>query len=156
MTELLTQNSKMAKSSKDTGWLIVNFGIPAYRSADGTITCPLAGACGELGGCYALQGSYTWSPVKAAYEYRLSVTRQDNFKEVMINEVNKWRKKAEKKDLKLAVRVHDSGDYYSAEYYLAWQQIAKACPDVKFYSYTKMVPLVKRLGTTDNFVMTLS
>jgi hypothetical protein len=39
------------------------------------------------------------------------------------------------------IRVHDSGDYYSREYIEKWFAIARSLPDVRFYSYTKSVPL---------------
>ena len=43
------------------------------------------------------------------------------------------------------VRVHDSGDYYSKEYLLKWFEIAKKMPDIKFYSYTNNVNMIKKL-----------
>jgi hypothetical protein len=156
MTELLTQNGKIAKSGAENGFHVVNFGIPAYRSQDGTITCPMAGSCGVDGGCYALQGSYTWTPVKAAYEYRLAVTRQDNFVAVMTAEIAKIRKRAAKKQLKVAVRVHDSGDFYSYQYMMSWFDIARANPDIQFYAYTKMVDLAHRIPRPLNFTLILS
>jgi hypothetical protein len=35
------------------------------------------------------------------------------------------------------VRIHVSGDFYSEAYFLAWIDVAKQRPDVKFYAYTK-------------------
>ena len=43
-----------------------------------------------------------------------------------------------------AVRIHDSGDFYSEDYMLSWFRIAEAVPSVRFYAYTKMVVLVKK------------
>ena len=37
----------------------------------------------------------------------------------------------------LVVRVHDSGDFFSADYLRAWYTIAKTLPKVTFYAYTK-------------------
>ena len=42
---LLTQNSKIKKTSKHFGVKLMNFGIPAYKSASGKLTCPMADAC---------------------------------------------------------------------------------------------------------------
>lgn len=43
-----------------------------------------------------------------------------------------------------AVRVHESGDYFTFSYFAAWMQVATAFPGVKFYSYTKSLPHVVR------------
>ena len=48
---LLTQNSKLKKTSKKLGVRVFNFGIPAYKSASGKLTCPMADACVKF--CYA-------------------------------------------------------------------------------------------------------
>jgi hypothetical protein len=37
-------------------------------------------------------------------------------------------------------RIHDSGDFYSQEYFDAWISAAKAMPDILFYAYTKSLP----------------
>ena len=132
---LLTQNSKLKKTSKHFNKRVFNFGIPAYKSNTGLVTCPLAGECVKF--CYAKKGAYIWSNVKPAFEKRLEATQQDNFVEVMIEEVKK--KKAD------FVRVHDSGDYYSKEYLLKWFVIAEALPNVKFYSYTNNINMIKNL-----------
>jgi len=53
---LLTQNSKIKKTSKKLEVRLFNFGIPAYKSASGKITCPFAGDCVKF--CYAKKGAY--------------------------------------------------------------------------------------------------
>ena len=112
---LLTQNSKLKKTSKYFDKRVFNFGIPAYKSNTGKITCPLAGECVKY--CYAQKGAYIWSNVSPAFEKRLLITKKNNFADIMIDEIK--RKKAE------YIRVHDSGDYYSKEYLLKWLEIAK-------------------------------
>ena len=42
---LLTQNSKLKRTSKALGVRVFNFGIPAYKSASGKLTCPMAKDC---------------------------------------------------------------------------------------------------------------
>ena len=132
---LLTQNSKLKKTSKYFGKRVFNFGIPAYKSNTGKITCPLAGECVKY--CYAQKGAYIWSNVSPAFEKRLLITKKNNFADIMIDEIK--RKKAE------YIRVHDSGDYYSKEYLLKWLEIAKKLPNIKFYSYTNNVNQIKKL-----------
>ena len=135
MTDLLTQNSKIKHTGQLHGQRLFNFGIPAGFSSTGLKTCPMAGTCAI--GCYAKAGAYIWGNVKPAYEHRLAITQQANFKELMNAELR--RKRAS------VVRIHDSGDYYSLDYIMAWFAIMIENPTVKFYSYTKMVPLFLRL-----------
>ncbi len=138
---LLTQNSKIKKTSKHFGVKLMNFGIPAYKSASGKLTCPMADECVKF--CYAKKGAYIWSNVQPAFEKRYELSKTDKFIESMNDEIR--RKKPD------FVRVHDSGDYYSRAYLNKWIQIAKDNPDVKFYSYTNMVKLTKEVQLPDNY-----
>jgi hypothetical protein len=67
------------------------------------------------------------------------VTRQDNAAEVLGLELIKLLDRADKRRRKLVIRVHDSGDFYSASYQMMWYHIARAFPSVTFYAYTKQV-----------------
>ena len=138
---LLTQNSKIKKTSKHFGVKLMNFGIPAYKSASGRLTCPMADECVKF--CYAKKGAYIWSNVQPAFEKRYELSKTDKFIESMNDEIR--RKKPD------FIRVHDSGDYYSRAYLNKWIQIAKDNPDVKFYSYTNMVQLTKEIQLPDNY-----
>ncbi len=138
---LLTQNSKIKKTSKHFGVKLMNFGIPAYKSASGKLTCPMADECVKF--CYAKKGAYIWSNVQPAFEKRYELSKTDKFIESMNDEIR--RKKPD------FVRVHDSGDYYSRAYLNKWIQIAKDNPDVKFYSYTNMIKLTKEVQLPDNY-----
>lgn len=131
--ELLTQNSKIKKTSKEFNVRLFNFGIPAYKTATGKLTCPMADTCVKF--CYARKGAYSWSNVKPAFEKRYEATKLDSFVDTMVQAIEK--KKA------TYIRVHDSGDYYSRAYMLKWFKIAEKLPNVRFYSYTNMVELVK-------------
>jgi len=142
--ELLTQNGKMKRSS-NSQYTIFNFGIPAYKSRTGMRTCPWAGNCAKEGGCYALNGPYRWGTVKNAYEERLEVTKSREFHHIMDYEIKKKAKTVIKKGKQVVVRVHDSGDFYSAKYFNKWMKVAEMNKDVKFYAYTKAVSLSKRL-----------
>lgn len=128
---LITQNSKLKSTSREMGLRVFNFGIPAYKSATGKLTCPFADKCVKY--CYAQKGAYIWGNVKPAFERRYEATKQDNFVEMMVEELVK--KKAD------YLRIHDSGDYYSNDYIYKWFAIANALPHVRFYSYTKSIPL---------------
>src|SRR5215475_9524310 len=39
------------------------------------------------------------------------------------------------------IRIHVSGDFYSAEYFRAWCEVASAHPDKVFYAYTKSLKI---------------
>lgn len=145
MTQLLTQNKKM-KASSTGSHVVYNFGIPAYKSDTGLVTCPMAGSCAK--GCYARQGAYAWTPVKAAYEWRLEQTLKASFIAEMTAAIKKLEVKTSKQ---LVVRIHDSGDFYNKKYLDKWLTIINALPGVKFYAYTKMIPLFKSLQLPENF-----
>ena len=93
--------------------------------------------------CYAKKGAYIWSNVQPAFEKRYQITKQDDFVEQMTTEIAK-----KKPDY---IRVHDSGDYYSKEYLRRWLQIAAIHPDIKFYSYTNCVEMLKSVELPDNY-----
>jgi hypothetical protein len=138
---LLTQNTKLKKTSKALGLRVFNFGIPAYKSASGKLTCPMADECVKF--CYAKKGAYIWSNVQPAFENRYQLSKTEDFIDAMNNEIK--RKKPD------YVRVHDSGDYYSKAYLQKWIQVAIHNPEVKFYSYTNMVDMILNTSLPDNY-----
>ena len=139
---LLTQNGKLKSTSKKLGVKVYNFGIPAYRSVTGKMTCPMADECVQF--CYARKGAYIWGNVKPAFEKRLELTRRDDFVDLMNKEI------MSKREIDY-VRIHDSGDFYSPKYLAKWLQIAKDNPYVRFYAYTNMIALFKRTKLPNNF-----
>ena len=138
---LLTQNSKLKKTSKALGLRVFNFGIPAYKSASGKLTCPMADECVKF--CYAKKGAYIWSNVQPAFENRYKLSKTNYFIGAMNKEIK--RKKPD------YVRVHDSGDYYSKAYLQKWIQVAIHNPEVKFYSYTNMVDMILNTSLPSNY-----
>jgi Gene product 88 len=143
----LTQNSKIAKMS---GVKTFNWGIPAYRSADGFKTCPNAAAC--IKGCYAKMGAYLFSNVAKVFEQRLKLSQAPRFVEIINGEIK--RRNVQR------LRVHDAGDFYNAEYLDKWIKIIEANPATQFYCYTKMISMFKRYiaedRIPDNFVVIYS
>jgi hypothetical protein len=139
--KLLTQNSKLKKTSKALDLRVFNFGIPAYKSASGRLTCPMADECVKF--CYARKGAYIWGNVKPAFESRYELTKSPLFVEAMNKEILRVRADY--------VRVHDSGDYYSKEYLQKWIEIAIHNPNVRFYSYTNMIEMFLNTSLPDNY-----
>jgi hypothetical protein len=138
---LLTQNSKLKKTSKTLNLRVFNFGIPAYKSASGKLTCPMADECVKF--CYAKKGAYVWSNVQPAFERRYQLSKTIEFIDAMNAEIKKKRPDY--------IRVHDSGDYYSRSYLSKWITIAKANPKVRFYSYTNMIDMMNKTELPDNY-----
>jgi hypothetical protein len=138
---LLTQNSKLKKTSKALSLRVFNFGIPAYKSASGKLTCPMADECVKF--CYAKKGAYIWGNVKPAFEKRYELSKTDDFISAMNAEIQ-----SKKPDY---VRVHDSGDYYSKAYLNKWIEIAIHNPNVRFYSYTNMIDMMLNTSLPDNY-----
>ena len=163
---LLTQNSELKPHR------IFNFAIPAwFVRLDGKIfkTCPNAGACAKF--CYARNGTYLFSNVLAAHTKNLRLTVEEPilFREMINKELSHKRFKptdeprimplgveiVESEWLKTwisrggaAVRIHDSGDFYSEQYLHLWFDIATDNPEVLFYAYTKEVAMFKEHGET--------
>lgn len=130
MINLLTQNSKMKKTSLKNNAKIFNFSIPAYKTKSGKVTCPFAAACVKY--CYAQKGNYTRYPiVQEVQEKKYEISKQNNFNSLMNAEIKK--KKA------THIRIHDSGDFYSVKYLQKWVQIAEYNKEVIFYAYTKSI-----------------
>jgi hypothetical protein len=117
-------NSKLAKD-----------GIASFNLIP-IVHCPMAGACKAY--CYATVGMQAFKNGVLKRARAFLATQQSDFVERMGVEV----KKAIKKNTK-AIRIHDSGDFYSFEYLAAWMAIASQCPGVQFYAYTKMIAFVK-------------
>lgn len=115
-------NSKLAKDG------IASFNLPPVS------TCPSKGACALW--CYATQGNQ-W--MKHGFLRRVGgfkATLDENFVPLMVAELISQKVKRH--------RIHDSGDFYSPEYFVSWFAIAKALPNIKFYAYTKQIILFQR------------
>jgi hypothetical protein len=157
---LLRQNSEL-KADRIWNWTLPAF---AVRLADGRTmnVCPKAGACANF--CYALNGTYMFRNVRGAHERNLVyvLDHLDEWKNHMIEELQhkKFRPNGIERfaayDLQLkgwtegwrlsggaAVRIHDSGDFFSVDYLKAWLEIAYRTPDVLFYAYTKDVTMFR-------------
>lgn len=148
--QVLTQNGKMKKSSQgDTA--LYNWTIPAFKSQDGTLTCPNASKCAI--GCYAKQGSYVWTNVRQSHQNKLDLTKHADFVPIMIEAISSKVKTNKRKGKKCLIRIHDAGDFYSLDYTLSWFRIMshfETEPDVSFYAYTKEVDRFKSLKSNYN------
>jgi len=166
---ILRQNAELRR---DRVW---NFSIPAWHVTlpDGSrfMTCPHAGPCAQV--CYARNGTYRFPAVLASHTRNLLMFLDDpeGWEQALIAELQarRFRPTGEPRDLPIqgdpwmqawaqtggaAVRIHDSGDFFSAPYLQAWLRIAEATPDVLFYAYTKEISLFRaepRVDQVPNF-----
>jgi len=98
-------------------------------------TCPNCEECQKT--CYAMKAEKLYPSVMPCRERNYQASLSDKFTDRMtwtiVQSVNKYGVKA--------VRVHESGDFYSNEYAMKWAIIAKrvhrVLPDVIFFAYTK-------------------
>jgi hypothetical protein len=134
-----------------------NWTLPAWagRFPDGRTynTCPSAGICRQV--CYALNGTYRWPKVRAKHEANLAFVLDDlpGWEHAMIAELSARRFHG------TWVRIHDSGDFFSDLYLLAWLRVIRTRTATNFYAYTKEVARFRRLvepDPPDNFLWVYS
>ena len=162
--EILSQNAKMLKSGGED-FSFLNFGIPALRglAVDESTnkfvvvnTCPGAGSCKLV--CYALKGFYVQYPnvfKKQTKMLNYLLNDPDGFFRQLNVEISKITKKEAKKGVKLIVRWHDAGDFFSDEYKRLFFEVVEKNPDVLFYAYTKLADIATG-ERPENFILNFS
>ena len=126
---LLTQNSKLKKTSIENNARVLNFSLPAYKTITGKTVCPFAKDCIKY--CYAQKGNYKYPSVVKGLNNRYELSQTDEFVPKMNATIILERP--------THVRIHDSGDFYSIKYLQKWVQIAEHNKEVIFYAYTKSI-----------------
>ena len=176
MKTLLRQNAEL---KKDRIW---NWSIPAWVTIlpdnRAINACPEAGACIKV--CYARNGTYRFPKVLESHQRNLMLAMDtpDEFVRLMNAELAHKRfdptgvprhvEGLESTDHlhpwvqqllgmgAAVVRIHDTGDFFSADYLAAWIDIALANPGIIFYSYTKSVQVFRNVaeggGAPANFL----
>jgi len=144
-------NAKMKKTAK--AWKkrfgrqakFVSFNIPRLKSETGQRTCPYAGMCADI--CYADQGRMGMPAATGARERNLSHINRltmPKMRDKLIADIERMRATTH-------IRIHDSGDFFSRAYYIAWLEVAEACPELIFYAYTKSIPFIDWAAHPGNF-----
>lgn len=134
---MLTQNSKMKRTSKVNRAVVYNFSLPAQK------TCPWADKCKAY--CYASKGFYRFSGPAMAHARNFEASKRDDFPEMMIISIIESGA--------THIRIHDSGDFYSREYLAKWFLIIDSLPHVSFYAYSKSLPLFEKVKLPENFTL---
>lgn len=97
------------------------FNLPAI------ITCPSCDLCRDK--CYAHASERLYPTVLLCRQNNLLASYSDTF-------VARVCELVERSGNRL-FRIHESGDFYSQAYADKWSAIAKRCPGVLFFCYTK-------------------
>lgn len=127
-----TQSALRARGERAS---LISFGLPAFASSNGRRVCPGAGRCADY--CYARQGRYLMPAVSAARKHNLGAALEagPSLAVGLLEDLRKTRSITH-------VRLHDSGDFFSAAYLDAWRVAAADRPDIVFYGYSKSIPLL--------------
>lgn len=146
---LTRQNAKTQKGEKKgylTGILYLK---PSDSSGLGNV-CPKATA-GCKASCLNTAGRGIFDQVQAGRQRKTKLYFADKkaFTKELIAEVEKLVKTAEKLDLTPCVRINGTSDIPSLA-----REVAKACPTVQFYDYTKIPQPYKRI--LKNYHLTFS
>lgn len=164
---IIKTNSKMIHSGGPK-YNFYNMSLPAYMGIyfdtkenkfKGIKTCLFADTCTKF--CFASKGSYiqfTGPSMAAAKQVSYMMNDYEGFKNQVISEIKKYNNITKKENKTMVLRLTDSGDIISPNYLLMIYEIAKLFPDVIFYTYTKMVPLVKQYSNVqpDNVTFNFS
>lgn len=89
-----------------------------------TTICPV-----QCPGCYAKRPERQYKNCLPSRMRNYEASLNETFVPNMISEL--------KKNKRTIVRIHESGDFYSQDYLDKWQAIISACPEKRFYTYTK-------------------
>jgi len=81
--------------------------------------------------CYALRLYRIRKKVRNNYLYSYQLSKTNKFVGIAIQEINKIKDKIK------AIRIHDSGDFYSQGYINKWHKIISTFPNIKFFTLTK-------------------
>lgn len=139
---------KLGKPSKMPGYA---YGIPARHCPVGALLVKIKGSV--CSSCYALKGRYVFGNVQRAQEYRFASLKHPQWVDAMTYMIQ--RRQCEH------FRWHDSGDIQGTWHLENMIEVARRCPDTKFWTPTRENRVVKQYLTThgtfpSNFVVRVS
>lgn len=145
-----SNGNKKLKSTKEVRFVIFN--LPAMK------TCLFSTAhCRKK--CYAVKAEKMYPGCLPCRERNLKSSLAPDFTEKVIESLSRrFRHPAYKNAKKIYFRIHESGDFYSQEYFDKWVDIATAFPRVTFLAYTKSLKFVLNSKKTRpaNFIIRYS
>lgn len=131
-----TGNKKLAPT-ETTKYLI--WSLPAIT------TCPNATTACKFN-CYARKAEKQYPDVLPCRTKNYEFSKSDLFVSYMSEYIRlKASSRTWKQAKRIIIRIHESGDFYSYEYFAKWMRIAEVCsgiPNLVFMAYTKSLPFV--------------
>jgi hypothetical protein len=136
-TDFSTFHFSKGNAKLDSGILIWN--LPAIS------TCPGSSKeCRQY--CYALKAERSYPGCLPSRKRNLEFSKKDGF----TKEITSYLKKRKE----TIIRCHESGDFWSKEYFDKWCEIARLLPEKIFYAYTKSYGLWNLWGKKpDNLIL---
>ena len=119
----------MSKGNHKLDKSILIWSLPAGKS------CPNCASC--INHCYARRDERVYPDVLPCRMRNWLGAVQKDFVPRMIALIKRTQRNA-RKHVPTAVRIHESGDFYNKEYAEAWTEIARRCPELTFFGYTKV------------------
>jgi len=154
-TLITEQNAKTTKGEK-FGYLTGILYMAPHSIVKGINMCPWATeSCKKA--CLYSAGRGKFSNVQAARVRKTELFRDDKdaFFNVLIKDITRLEKKAEKKGLKLAIRLNGTSDIPWENYKIEGFTIFDIFPKVQFYDYTKAIHRANK-ALPKNYHLTLS
>ena len=151
MVQRIRFQSGNKKLAADDAIAFIIFSLPAV------LTCP--GATVEcMRNCYARRDE-RFTSVRSSRIINYLISKRDDFEQVLEDAIRRQiytrkgtlRKRYQGKEI--VFRIHESGDFYSDRYMLAWFHVAARFPEVTFFTYTKSFRMYERCMNErpDNF-----
>lgn len=125
-------------------------------SLPAVITCPYATAeC--IKKCYAKKAEIAYPNVLKSRNRNLEMSKSQDFILNMIFTIETELATSKYNGKKVVFRIHESGDFYSKEYAMAWLEVAKHFTNrVTFMAYTKSLVFFKGEEIPENMVIRAS
>ena len=142
MVQRIRFQSGNKKLAADDAIAFIIFSLPAV------LTCP--GATVEcMRNCYARRDE-RFTSVRSSRIINYLISRRDDFESILENAIRNQiytrkgtlRKRYQGKEI--VFRIHESGDFYSDKYMLAWFHVAAKFPEITFFTYTKSFKMYER------------
>ncbi len=127
--KITNKNIYVAKGNYKIGKDTLVFSLPAAK------TCPHSTTmCRHF--CYAKQAELQYKEVLPSRTRNFNETKKEDFVKDMVNTIKCKVANAKKEPIKY-FRIHESGDFYSSNYFEKWLQIIEQIPNVQFLAFTK-------------------
>ena len=161
---------KFSNGNAKLGKQTLIFNLPAGKTCPGASLCKAFAVMGADGRtkvqdgsetvfrCFAASSEAQYPATFAARSENLVSIAQallDGGVDAAADLINNGIQNHRTRNTKL-VRIHESGDFFNLAYLLAWIEVAKQNPDLKFYCYSKSLDLFVNQELPSNFYLTAS